>query len=134
MGSAQVYLRLPIDLLSALDDAAKKQQRKLSDEIVERLQWSFTGFTIRPALPDPPAPPAVTTEVENSDHAVLDKIAAGRRCIDVEEAARVLGVSRGAAYSWANKKIIPSIRIGKRLLVPVAALKKLLDSAQAVEA
>lgn len=41
----------------------------------------------------------------------------------VEEAAEVLGVSRGAAYQAARDRKIPTIRIGKRILVPVKALE-----------
>jgi excisionase family DNA binding protein len=49
-----------------------------------------------------------------------------RRAISVEEAGRILGISRGAAYAYANNGSIPTIRLGKRLLVPKAALDKLL--------
>jgi excisionase family DNA binding protein len=50
-----------------------------------------------------------------------------RRTVSVEEAARMLGISRGAAYAYANTGRIPTIRLGKRLLVPSAALEKLLQ-------
>lgn len=49
--------------------------------------------------------------------------------ISVEEAARVLGISRGAAYTHARDGSLPTIRLGKRLLVPKAALEKLLSVA-----
>jgi excisionase family DNA binding protein len=52
-----------------------------------------------------------------------------RRTVSVEEAAAILGISRGAAYASARTGEIPTIRIGKRLLVPKAALEKLLASA-----
>jgi excisionase family DNA binding protein len=51
------------------------------------------------------------------------------RTISVEEAAAVLGISRGAAYANVKTGAIPTIRLGKRLLVPKAALEKLLASA-----
>jgi excisionase family DNA binding protein len=47
----------------------------------------------------------------------------------VPEAGELLGVSRNAAYAAAAAGQIPTIRIGKRLLVPTAALRRLLDSA-----
>jgi excisionase family DNA binding protein len=50
-----------------------------------------------------------------------------RLTISVEEAGRILGVSRGAAY--AKDGSIPTIRLGKRLLVPKAALEKMLNVA-----
>lgn len=50
-----------------------------------------------------------------------------RRTISVEEAGRILGVSRGAAYAYAKDGSIPTIRLGKRLLVPKSALNKMLQ-------
>ena len=52
-----------------------------------------------------------------------------RRTLTVEEAAKVLRVSRGAAYEAARTGQIPTLRIGRRVLVPVAALEKLLAGA-----
>lgn len=46
--------------------------------------------------------------------------------VTVEEAARMLGISRGAAYTHARDGSLPTIRLGKRLLVPKVALDKLL--------
>jgi excisionase family DNA binding protein len=50
----------------------------------------------------------------------------GRRVVTVGEAAAILQISRGAAYQAAKTKELPTIRIGRRLLVPVAALDRLL--------
>jgi excisionase family DNA binding protein len=44
----------------------------------------------------------------------------------VEEAARVLGISRGTAYKAARAGQIPTLRLGNRLLVPRPALNRLL--------
>jgi excisionase family DNA binding protein len=52
-----------------------------------------------------------------------------RKTLTVEEAGRILGISRGAAYARAEDGSIPTIRLGKRLLVPKAALDKLLMTA-----
>jgi excisionase family DNA binding protein len=49
-----------------------------------------------------------------------------RRVVTVNEAALMLRISRGAAYEAAKRKEIPSIRIGRRLLVPLAALERML--------
>lgn len=46
--------------------------------------------------------------------------------ISVEEAAIILGVSRRSAYRAANAGQIPTVRIGRRLLVPSAKLLKIL--------
>jgi excisionase family DNA binding protein len=45
----------------------------------------------------------------------------------VEEAARRLGVGRNAAYEAAKRGDIPSIKIGKRILVPKVALDRMLS-------
>ena len=44
----------------------------------------------------------------------------------VEQAAELLHVSRASAYKAVANGEIPSIRIGKRILVPTAALLDLL--------
>jgi excisionase family DNA binding protein len=43
------------------------------------------------------------------------------------EAARQLGISRALAYEAANRGELPVFRIGRRLLVPRAALLHLLE-------
>ncbi len=49
-----------------------------------------------------------------------------RRTYSVEEAAQILGIGRNAAYLAAKSGELPVIKMGKRLLVPVAALDRLL--------
>jgi excisionase family DNA binding protein len=49
--------------------------------------------------------------------------------VTVPEAAKLLGVSRMTAYTAVRDGTIPSLRIGRRLLVPRAALERLLDGA-----
>lgn len=45
--------------------------------------------------------------------------------ITVDEAAELLGVSRGSAYEAVRKGEIPTVRIGRRILVPKAKLYEL---------
>jgi excisionase family DNA binding protein len=47
----------------------------------------------------------------------------------VEETAWLLGVSRMTAYAAVRAGVIPSIRIGRRLLVPRVALDRMLSGA-----
>lgn len=54
--------------------------------------------------------------------------------VSVEEAARLLGVGRGLAYEAARRGEIPTIRLGRRLLVPRARLLALLGEEQLVTA
>jgi excisionase family DNA binding protein len=49
-----------------------------------------------------------------------------RATLTVEEAALVLGIGRSAAYDACRRGDIPTIRVGKRLLVPRARLEQLL--------
>jgi excisionase family DNA binding protein len=48
------------------------------------------------------------------------------RTVSVEQAAEILGISRGSAYSLAKAGTLPTVRLGRRLLVPKAALDRLL--------
>ena len=47
----------------------------------------------------------------------------------VEEAGELLGVSRNNIYNLVKNGRVPVIKLGKRLLVPKAALERLLASA-----
>lgn len=58
-----------------------------------------------PRLPDPYAQPTLT----------------------VPEAARYLNLGRSGGYEAARTGDLPTIRVGRRLLVPTAALWRLLD-------
>ncbi len=53
-----------------------------------------------------------------------------KRTYSVEEAAKILGIGRSAAYQALRTGEIPAIRIGRRLLVPVQALEQLLSTAK----
>lgn len=46
----------------------------------------------------------------------------------LDEVASLLRISRGSAYEAAKRKEIPTIRIGRRLLVPTDALERLLSA------
>ena len=45
----------------------------------------------------------------------------------VDQAARLLGICRNTAYRLATEHQLPTIRLGRRLLVPKAALDRLLE-------
>jgi excisionase family DNA binding protein len=47
----------------------------------------------------------------------------------VEEAGRMLGVSRNTAYACARSGELPVVKLGHRLVVPKAALLRLLEGA-----
>jgi len=49
-----------------------------------------------------------------------------RLTLTVDEAGRKLGLSRISAYAAAKNGQIPTIRIGRRILVPRVAFERLL--------
>lgn len=54
-----------------------------------------------------------------------------RLTVSVEESAQMLGISRALAYELVRKNEIPSIKLGRRLVVPLAALLRLLQTPDA---
>ena len=52
-----------------------------------------------------------------------------RLTLTVEEAAGLLGISRALGYELVARGEVPSIRLGRRIVVPRRALDTLLDTA-----
>ncbi len=52
-----------------------------------------------------------------------------RQTMTVSEAAKALGIGRGSAYEAVRRGDIPSLRVGRRLVVPRAAFERLLADA-----
>ena len=52
---------------------------------------------------------------------VLDEVAT-KATISIEQAAKVLGLGRTAAYEAARRGEFPTRRLGRRVVVPVPAL------------
>lgn len=50
----------------------------------------------------------------------------GRAVVTVEEAGRILGIGRSSAFAAVHRGEIPVLRIGRRILVPRAALERML--------
>lgn len=49
------------------------------------------------------------------------------RTVTVQEMAELLGISRNHAFRCVQRGEIPSVRIGRRVLIPAAFLERLLD-------
>ena len=47
--------------------------------------------------------------------------------LTIEEAARLLKIGRSCAYEAARRGELPILRLGRRMLVPKAALERLLE-------
>lgn len=51
------------------------------------------------------------------------------RTITVAQAGKTLGIGRLSAYAAVKRGEIPSLRIGRRLVVPVTGLERILEQA-----
>jgi excisionase family DNA binding protein len=67
-------------------------------------------------------------ETQQVDQAPAGAPVIERKTVSVEDAGKMLGLSRATAYEAARAGSIPVIRIGRRVLVPMAALDRLLNS------
>ncbi len=54
---------------------------------------------------------------------------AKKKVLTIIEAAELLGISKGSAYEAARSGQIPTIRIGRRLIVPRVAFERMLAEA-----
>ena len=52
---------------------------------------------------------------------------ASQPTMEVGDVAKAIGLSRGAAYNAVQTGEIPSIRIGRRIVVPTAAVRRMLQ-------
>ena len=50
--------------------------------------------------------------------------------VSVEKAAQLLGISERLAWTLVGSGVIPSIRLGRRVLIPVAGLDDLLHGSE----
>ena len=50
-----------------------------------------------------------------------------RLTLSIAEAALYLGISKNSVYAAARAKQLPTIVIGRRILIPIKALEKLLE-------
>jgi len=61
-------------------------------------------------------------DMDDSAQPLLPADVAGLAVISVEQAGRLLGIGRSAAYEAVRRDEIPAIRVGRRVLVPVSVL------------
>lgn len=52
-------------------------------------------------------------------------------CLSVEEARKRIGLGKNLMYRYIENGTIPSIKFGRKILIPVAALSKYLETAGA---
>lgn len=56
-----------------------------------------------------------------------------KQALSVADAAKQLGICRTLAYRLVRDGTIPSVRLGRRVLIPVAALEEMLSVKQTQE-
>ena len=56
-----------------------------------------------------------------------------RATYNVAEAAKILGIGKQLAYAQVKNGRLPVIKCGRRLLIPKAALSKMLSSPEPIE-
>ena len=56
-------------------------------------------------------------------------MAESRLTLSVDEAAALLGISRALAYELIARRELPSLRLGRRIVVPRRALEQLVEQA-----
>lgn len=71
------------------------------------------------------------SKITNPDSA--QRVRQQPQTLSVEEAGKILGISRSSAFQAAANGQLPVIRIGKRLLVPRCALEQMLGEPVSTE-
>ena len=56
-----------------------------------------------------------------------------KRLISVEETAKYLGVQKSTIYSWAWRRKIPSVKMGRRLLFDREDLDRMIEACKRKE-
>jgi excisionase family DNA binding protein len=51
-----------------------------------------------------------------------------RLAVTVDEASELLGISKWLGYEMVAQGKLPALRLGRRLIIPLSALERLLDS------
>jgi excisionase family DNA binding protein len=98
------------------------QLRCCTSDLQSRSRDAARGLAFRPAsirishVMQLPEPGRLTRSAEASRPASAD---AARLVLSVSEAAAALGISRAFAYELVAKNKLPSIRLGRRVLIPV---------------
>jgi excisionase family DNA binding protein len=52
----------------------------------------------------------------------------GRLAVTVDEASGLLGISKWLGYEMVAQGKLPALRLGRRVVIPLSALERLLDS------
>ncbi len=56
-----------------------------------------------------------------------------RLTVSIDQCAKQLGIAKGTAYRLAHMGRLPVLRLGKRMLVPKAALERMLQEVDVLD-
>ncbi len=116
--------RLLLDPVAMSYHVSRKEHREQEDP------WEQPPPAAPVAAPSPKAEPSTAGSPPDERFAVgMEPL-----LISVADAARVLGLSTSSIGSLAAKGTIPSLRIGKRVLLPVKALEEWIEGRLAEDA
>jgi excisionase family DNA binding protein len=62
-----------------------------------------------------------------NDNETPDPLSDGRLCGTIVEAGKVLGIGKSAAYEGARQGQIPTIKVGRRRVVPWARFLRMIE-------
>lgn len=121
----QLAALLKLGVKGPIDDPGGRRPEAFAT-ISDPAYWSLHVDELTDALRD-------NYEGHSSSIATAAALGAGsseRLTMSVEEVAKALGISRTFAYEAVHRGDIPHIKIGKRMLVPRAALARVLAAAE----
>ena len=110
----------------------KSSQRQELNMRTSHIRRQVPQATIRhigsSPTPEHTSSPSIRDDPQQS--AEETPISSDRLVFTVTEAAYLINVSRAFAYELVARGELPSIRLGRRILIPRAGLQKLLDSGE----
>jgi excisionase family DNA binding protein len=80
-------------------------------------------------MADRPGAPGAAKAARERVNGALEPQWVNHDAFTVDEAGTILGLSRASAFAAVSRGDIPSIRVGKRLIIPRRALEKMLGGA-----
>ena len=109
------------------DDVTENQKRQLEDALSVLVRMVTKTVSREKLLPER----SQYEEYCDSTVCTYQVTTAGRPdeplALSVKAAARILGLSRASAYEAVRTGQIPNLRFGKRIVVPRAALNRMLS-------
>jgi excisionase family DNA binding protein len=118
-----------VNLENAIHQLARGREANMNDSHRGNIRKTPPATVHRisgPPIAEVPPPSRMAGDRTTSTEETL--VANDRLVFTVTEAAYLINVSRAFAYELVARGELPSIRLGRRIVIPRIALQKLLDS------